>query len=439
MGRRAGDILMPYRSIPETPLKRRDDSLNHRRSAFPIRRFASAVALASAVWSAGCETGSRESAGPAAARLPALDALAPVAPHGAVVAQGQLQPDGGVVSLIGPTGDRLLRWDVAEGDRVKAGQSLGELESLAARSQELRVAQTQLREARARAEAEKRVAEARLEVARIGLAKAELQRSQAEQRLARAEAEGGQLDLLRQTVTLAENKLDQLRQAARDESAGRLVSPAALDQQELEVRQARSEWESARQQAREGLEMGALAVQAARGEVVAAEAAAESVAATVPLESLEQQVELMSLQVAAVRLHSPIDGKVLSLDVSPGDSLATRPLARVADTSRMVCRAEVNVAEMRRVVVGAETRLSSPALSRPLAGTVRSVSRLVGSPQLPSPSPLARVDWRSAEVMIEIAPGDVERAAPWIHLQVDVAIAAAPESAPDDAPGDAGG
>lgn len=382
------------------------------------------IGIVGSVLSVGCD-GGKEALRPTATRLPAIEALGSEI-DGAVVAQGTLEPARGVLPVMGPVGDRLVELSVSEGDTVEAGEELGRVRSLEVRSQELRVARTQLEEARGRTESERRVSEAKLEVARVELSKAELQLKQAEERFDRSEADGGRLDLLREAVELAENRLEQLREASRDSGAGRLVRSSDVNQQELEVRQARASWEAARQEAVEGIESGKLSVEAAGMELKAAELTAEAGQSATPLESLEQKVELLELQLEAIRLVSPIDGKVLSVDVTPGESLSTRPIAHVADTSEMVCRAEVNVADLGRISVGREARVSSPALSRPLSGTVRSISRMVGAPKLPSPSPMARVDWRSAEVVIEIRGEDVPLAAELVRLQVDVAIAADP-------------
>ena len=46
-----------------------------------------------------------------------------------------------------------------------------------------------------------------------------------------------------------------------------------------------------------------------------------------------------------------------------------------------------------------------------------------GSPRLPDPNPLARVDWRSVEVVIKLDEEGASKAADLINLQVEVAIA----------------
>ncbi len=379
----------------------------------------------------GCEGADSAGETPTAAmRLPALAALGGGV-DGAVVAQGQLEPAGGVLPVMAMVGDRVEEISVSEGDRVEVGQSLGRLQSLEVRQSELEVAQTQLEEARVNVASERRVAEANLEVARVELKKAELQLNQATERFRRAESEGGRLDLLRQRVTLAENRLEQMRQASEGPDADRLVSPASLNQQELEVRQARADWEAARHEAMEEIETGKLSIEVAKQEVEAAEVAIEAGKAAASLGSQERRIKLLELQVESAQLISPIDGQVLSVDAVPGASVTAQPLLQLADTSDMICRAEVNVADLRRIGPGSEARVSSPALPQPLRGTVRSISRMVGSPKLPSPSPMARVDWRSAEVIIGIEESDAAAASELVHLQVDVAIAATADTPPD--------
>lgn len=372
----------------------------------------------------GCDSGdSSDFRSAVAPTLPALAALGSGV-EGAVVAQGRLEPADGVVPVVAPVGEKLVSLDVDVGDIVRRGQTLGELKMLEAKKQELAAAEIQLEETQTRAEGERAVAQAKLDVAKIELRKAELELAQAMERFELAEAKGGQLDLLRQGVVLAENKLQQLRDASGDPTAGRLVSTANVDRQELEVDQARAEWQNARLDAQQKIEGGKLSVEAASQDLKAAELAIEAGKVATPLRSLRQQIELLELQLDAVRLVSPIEGTVLAIEVTPGAAVTSGPILYLANTSRMVCRAEVNVAELRRIDIGAEATISSPALSRTLRGSVASVSRIVGSPTLQNPYPMARVDWRSAEVMIDITEQDRPLAAELIHLQVDVAIAA---------------
>ena len=206
----------------------------HRRRTYLTRLLCLSILLA-----AGCDAKTTTNSPTHPPPLTALSALGTDAGN-AILAQGQLTPAKGMMSIIAAPGDRVLELDVAEGDWIKVGQRLGRLESHQAQQIQLAVAETQLKEAESKLAAEESVAQARLQVARVELRKAELKVRESIDQLERAETSGGMLDLARQRVELADNKLAQLRQAAENVNTSRLVSAGTVDQQELEVQQAKS-------------------------------------------------------------------------------------------------------------------------------------------------------------------------------------------------------
>jgi HlyD family secretion protein len=393
----------------------------------PLDTFRSLVLVSCVIAILGCDTTrTPESRVVAPRRMLALDALGDGSKP-AVIAQGKLEPASGIRAVLVPAGDRVAKVNVAEGDMVKAGDPLLELASLKIREAELAVAEAQLRETRSRAAATAKVAQAKLDVATTQLAKAELEMQQAQARFDRAKSSGGELDLLNRQVELNQNKLDQIRAAFNDSSNGRLVSRASLDQQELAVNQAKSAAESALIDAQQSIQRERLSLETARRELEAAKLGVDSSRVDASFESLSQQVELLRLQVESTRVTSPIDAVVLSVDATIGQATTTTPLVYLADISAIVCRAEIDVSEIRKIVIDASAKISSPALSQVLEGQVKSIGRLIGKPQLPSPYPTARVDWRSAEIVIAIDAAVTAEAARFINLQVDVAIDASGE------------
>ncbi len=408
------DLMLEFRTVPMSR---------------PLGTLQSLVLAICVVTVVGCDkTRTPENRMIAPQRMQALAALGDGSKP-AVVAQGKLEPASGVRSILVPAGDRVAKVNVAEGDIVKANDTLLVLASLKLREIELAVAETQLRETRSRAAAAGKVAQAKLDVATTQLAKAELEMQQAQARFDRAKASGGELDLLNRQVELNQNKLDQIRSAFNDSANGRLVSRASLDQQELAVNQARSAVESALTDAQQSIQRERLSVETARRELEAAKLGVESNRVDASFESLSQQIELLQLQIDSTRVQSPIDAVVLRVDATTGQATTTTPLVHLADISEMVCRTEIDVAEIRNIAVGAQARISSPALSQVLIGHVKSIGRMIGKPQLPSPYPTARVDWRSAEIVIAIDAADTSAAARFINLQVDVAIDASGEVA----------
>lgn len=366
-------------------------------------------------------------------RLPALSALG-TEPGQAIVAQGQLKPAGGILPITAPPGDRVESIAVKVGNKVEVDQILGRLASQRADEIELEIAQTRLREGRQKLAAEQEVARARLEVANVELEQAQLKVQQATERLRQAEADGGRFDLLQRRVRMAQNQLEQLREASADPTAGRLVTERTIEEQQLQVNEALDDLQRARGEAEAGIESGELAVESARKEIRAAELAIDSAEASASLDSLQKQIELLQLKLESTQLKSPIEGTVLSIGIGEGEPTTGRPILQLANTSQMVCRAEVNVAELPRLQLGAQATITSPAIEEALYGTVDAISPLIGSPALPDPNPMARVDWRSVEVTIAIRDEDAPKASNLINLQVDVAIEASASRESDDEP-----
>ena len=391
----------------------------HRSRIFVIAIFASQIAL-------GLSCGCRPSAADRPSgegRLPVLVALG-AEPGQAIVAQGQIEPESGVIPIVATPGDRIASIDVTEGQEVQAGDVLGKLIGQTVRELELDVAIARRDETLTKVAAESAAAMAKLDVAKVGLQQAKSQVQQAVKNLSTAEAEGGRLNLLSQQLTLAENKLKQLKAAVAEPGGSRLATPSAIEQQQLTVDESRSQLEAARREANQKLDDAKLAVQAAEQEVKANELTIESAKAASGIPTMDKQIELLKQQLEATKLVSPIQAKILSVDAKVGEPTTTAPIIRLADTHHMIVRAEVNVVDLQRVQVGAKATLTSAALLKPLTGKIKSISRLVGTPRLPNPNPMARVDWRSAHVVIEIDETSVEAAAQRIQLQVDVAIAA---------------
>ncbi len=339
-----------------------------------------------------------------------------------VVAQGQLEPLGGVLSVIAPPGDRVVEIPVREGDVVSAGDLLVQLESLKVKTIEMDVAETKLEEGKSRLAAEKAAAQARLNVAQTKLKQAKNQLEQSRTKLDIAESPGGSLDLLRRAAELGERKLSRLRNASDNPSTQRLVSENKLEEESLKISETRAQYEAARVDARNAIETADLAVQAATQEIVAAEKSILAAEASASLSSLEKQIELLRLNIETAKLVSPISGRILKIDTMPGQATTTMPLMHMADTGQMVCIAEVNVADLGRVEVGQSAEISSPGLANKLHGTVRQIHHLIATPSMPSPFPMEPVDRHTAEVTIQISPEDIAIAAERIRMQVEVTI-----------------
>ncbi|WP_375772732.1 efflux RND transporter periplasmic adaptor subunit [Archangium gephyra] len=239
-----------------------------------------------------------------------------------LVARAMPVPREGVVEIPVWTNGRVRKVYVREGDRVKAGQVLAEVDTALDVELQRRAAETQAiaEEARAVTQGprpeERAVLEAELSVARNELALAE-------DRLQRHEYLGKQGTVPQVTVVESRSAYQVAR--ARLDAAEARLKQALRGGRPEEVRAARQRvtaMEAARRQARHEVEMA--------------------------------------------RLVSPIDGVVLTRRIDPGDTLTSAqtgtqpPVFELADMSRFELRVEVEEADALRIQPGLSVSIRLP-------------------------------------------------------------------------------
>ncbi len=133
------------------------------------------------------------------------------------------------------------------------------------------------------------------------------------------------------------------------------------------------------------------------------------------------RAELRSGEVALERqyVHAPFDGQVIEVLAREGER-ASAGIIELGRTDRMYAIAEVYETDIGRVQLGQRATVTSPALPRPLEGTIDRIGRKVGKLDTIGADPAARTDARVVEV--EIRLDDSEPAASLTNLQVEIAI-----------------
>lgn len=337
------------------------------------------------------------------------------APVARVIAQGRLQPVGGLINIFGPPGARISELLVAEGDAVEPGREL--LRYTGQRSLEL-----QARLAASRTADLKLELQQKLLAAEAGFASAGAAARNAEWNLEQAEAEPA-LITERERLELTRQRLAALQQLAADPDTEMLISPLALADQRLELEAAERELQRAERKLAATRESLHLALEVSRQNLATAEQtlslARSAMNATLSAELSEQLAEQQLVESRLVALQS---GKVLRVTGRKGETIGSTPVLQLGAAGGLECLAEVNDSLVGRVELGQSCQLSSPALPRPLRGTVSEISRFVGFPRLRDPDPLALVDRRAVEVTISIADEDVPAAVDLLNLQVTVEI-----------------
>ncbi len=332
-----------------------------------------------------------------------------------VMAQGKLQPAGGILNIFAPPGTRLMELLVKEGETVRPGQELLRFTGQQAWEKQVDIAKSRTAELRLELQQKLQSAEANFAAAELAVKNAELN-------LQQAQAEPA-LKAERDSLELARKRLAGIKQLAGDPETSPLISPLTVAEQELQLEAAEQELLRGERTLEGAQESLRLAVQAARQNQ---ESASQLVAlARNSMEvsrSAELAEELAVLQVSEGRLQSPVDGQVLRINAREGDTIGATPILQLGRPNALECLAEVNDALVGNVRPGQTVKLRSPALPRPLTGTVVEVGRLVGVPTLREPDPLALVDRRSVEAKISVDPGDVPIQGVLLNLQVTVEI-----------------
>ena len=119
-------------------------------------------------------------------------------------------------------------------------------------------------------------------------------------------------------------------------------------------------------------------------------------------------------------VRSPITGRVLDIHAREGERVGPDGIAELGQTDAMYAIAEVYETDAPRVRVGQRALVSSPALQRPVQGTVDRVGLKVGKKDVLSVDPAAKTDARVIEVRIRL--DDPTQVAGLTNLEVDVAI-----------------
>lgn len=312
----------------------------------------------------------------ACSKQPAAPGSATPAPTTAVTALGRLEPGLGVVELGAPPGDRIAELTVREGDAVREGQVLAVLDSREVRLAELEAARA------AKIEAEEALRRAR----RVGPVTVETRQAD----VARLEAD----------LRLASSDLERTQALVEEQ-----VLPAReLDFQRSVAEQARARLDQGRRRLEQIRRSSKLEIRAAKAALARAEA---------EIRSAEKRLERTDIR-------SPIDGVVLDLRRLEGQPTAGGSILTLGELEAMMAVAEVFETDARLVEAGQRATITSPALPAPLEGTVETMGRLVRRNDVLSLDPAARTDVRVIEARIRL--DEPERAAHFVHLQVDVRI-----------------
>jgi ABC exporter DevB family membrane fusion protein len=121
-------------------------------------------------------------------------------------------------------------------------------------------------------------------------------------------------------------------------------------------------------------------------------------------------------------IRSPLDGQIVRVYTSPGESIGNEGIVDLAQTQEMYVVAEVYETDIKQIQLGQTAQMSSLALSNQLTGSVEQIGQQVGAKDIINTDPTLQVDARVVEVKIKLDELAMEEAANLINLEVDVQI-----------------
>jgi HlyD family secretion protein len=336
-------------------------------------RAALAAALALAVGSAACRS-EPETATAAAVS----DAARPNA-TAAIGALGHIEAGDGIAriaarSLSGQASIVKVLY-VKEGDTVKAGQEVAELDS------------------RDQLAATERQAAARVEVAKRRLAQV-----QAGPKPADVAAQQADIARLESQLTNAQSEL------ARYEKLGENVTAVELDRLRYQVTAADKAVVASRERLTSMRDIRGVDVELAQAELE---------------EAIRNHARARAEHDASI-CRAPIDGRVIRIHARPGEQVGSEGLMEVAPAEPMYVVAEVSESDIARVKTGQKARITAEGLAAPVSGKVERVSLKVLQNQLMPTDPANFSDGRVVNTWIRV--DDPRTVANLINLRVNVVI-----------------
>ncbi|MGA7179741.1 MAG: efflux RND transporter periplasmic adaptor subunit [Thiobacillaceae bacterium] len=208
-----------------------------------------------------------------------------------------------------------------------------------------------------------------------------------------------------ESATAAQQEAERQYQRYKDLQARGMISPAALDERERDMKQAQAQAEAARQQ-KQLLEAGPRAetVKVSRDQVALA------------LANLEQSRQLLDKTL----LRSPIAGTVIKRYLDEGEGVTPEiPILAIADMKHIWINAEVDETDVGRIALGDPVTISSEAYpGRVFKGRISQIADYAGERRVKPNDPAVNLGLKVVQVKIGL-----DQPAPFkLGMTVDVKI-----------------
>ena len=341
-----------------------------------------------------------------------------------ITALGRLQPEGGVIPVYGPPGDRIMKLyhDITPGAKLEADKSpIADLASAPDRLLEVQIAEKQQQEAKDTLTAAQLAGEQKIRAAQAELNQAKANK---DSDLAAVDAK---LTYLKQQESTARANVKRLKDLIKNDVK---VAQEDMDKADLLAAQATAELKATEAVRKKTETTYEESEKAAAAKIAAAEAELKEAKAKVPTESTALKLKLARQSAEKTTIKAPISGTVLKVVGRDGQPTGIDPIIQMGDLTKMTVIAEVYESDVGRLTewvnkgpVKAEVK--NPALPRSLSGVVNSrddISKMIARNQVFAMGPREDADRRVVEVVVHLAPGDAIDAGRLVGLQVTVTL-----------------
>lgn len=336
-----------------------------------------------------------------------------------ITALGRVEPEGEVVKVGGPAGERILRLLVQEGQQVKKGQAIAYLESYPEQLAAHNLAKSQFKEAQDLLVSEQQLGQVQVQ-------EAETRQAQVSQpKVAELQAQAATIERLKAELRLAEKDYRRFQ----DLQTGGAISRKELDDRELALRSRQEELKNAiaifaqlKQQLTTDLANATTQVDMAKVGTIKSQIQTQ-------VASAARNLELTKARLARSIIAAPQNGQILEVKLQDGETIPVGgsqggggepTIVEMGNTNQMVVVAEIYETDIRHVRVGQSATVKSPAFEGELRGVVKQVGLQIDKNDVLDTDPAANTDARVVEVKIGLANGFP--VAKLTNLQVDVAI-----------------
>ena len=339
---------------------------------------------------------------------------------------GKLMPADGLVAIVGPPGDRIVKIDVKAGDFVKKGAALVKLASHKDRSEEVALIGIQVKAAKGQKAAITAARAAKL---------AEIDQ-QVDALKATKEAETNaqtvKIKFLKKQLDAAQKQQDRIEGLDKTKVE---IGAQEREQAALAVAQAKSELDAAKGVLEAAKEKNARQQQAAKAGRVSAAAEMDLALLRVPLESLEKNLALAKDRHERSTLTAPVAGTVVQIVGNAGDPTGSGPILYLAAGTGMVVIAEVYATDIHKIRAAksldkVKVEVKGQALGKDVMGKdiilkgritrEDAIGRSVARNGIAGFSPRSDSDRRVIEVRVQLDDRSTMIAAKFVGLEVEV-------------------